>query len=155
MLLDKFECGHDLLPLAMVRVVQTTRVSPVSSPHSLPHTTFAFVHQMSSFNILQESGMLQHSVLAQHLQQTTIQSAHDPPIFGYFHDSAIECMNASNIQYQPPITSSHVLISLPTQLRPFLEFAISSCLSLSHSSMESWKRSHSRLYFTMLMHSRS
>jgi hypothetical protein len=45
------------------------------------------------------------------LQQTTIQSAHDPPIFGYFHDSAIECMNASNIQYQPPITSSHVLIT--------------------------------------------
>jgi hypothetical protein len=83
------------------------------------------------------------------LQQTTIQSVYDPPIFGYFHDSAIECMNASNIQYQPPITLSHVLIGLPLQLLLFLEFAISSRLS---SRIRLWSIERNRtpdLYFTI------
>jgi hypothetical protein len=58
-------------------------------------------------------------------------------------------MNASNIQYQPPITLSHVLIGLPLQLLLFLEFAISSRLS---SRIRLWSIERNRtpdLYFTI------
>jgi hypothetical protein len=46
----------------MVRVVQTTRVSPVSDPRFLPHTTFAFCPPDEFVQHLARSGILQEAV---------------------------------------------------------------------------------------------